>query len=422
MKQVKLQYGHDWLDVNIPFENVTVLGPQFVEGLANEQAAFEDSLQNPINSKPLAEQIKSTDKVAIVIADITRPLPSDRLLSWLFATLSHVPSQNFTIIIGTGTHRPCTPEEIVSMVGTKIAKNYTVINHNSYDDNTMEIVGNLSDHHGQLQFNKEYVQADKRIVVGFIEPHFMAGFSGGYKGVFPAVAGLEAIIHYHRAEIIGHPNSTWGVIDDNPTQAQIRKYGSVLPVDFCINVTLNHKGQITAYFCGDVLSAHEAGCAFVKKTAMVACDQEFPVIITSNSGFPLDQNLYQTVKGICAGAEIVSDDGLIVTVARCNNGFPNHGNFGQLLLEHDSPEALLETIYTPEFHMLDQWQVQKLAQVQIKAKVALYSEISDVELNKIRIDPVVDINQHLLELQSTLPLDTPIAVLPEGPMTIPYIA
>ena len=422
MKQVKLQYGHDWLDVNIPFQNVTVLEPQFVQGLPNEQASFEQAIQNPINAKPLAEQIKSTDNVAIVIADITRPLPAERLLSWLFAKLSHVPSRNFTIIIGTGTHRPCTREEIVTMVGTEIAHNYRIINHNAYDDNTMETVGNLDKNHGHLQFNKEYIRADKRIVVGFIEPHFMAGFSGGYKGVFPGVAGLEAIIHYHRAEIIGHPKSTWGVIQDNPTQAQIRKYGSVLPIDFCINVTLNYKREITAYFCGDVLSAHEAGCAFVKKTAMIACDQEFPLIITSNSGFPLDQNLYQTVKGICAGAEIVGEDGFIITVARCNNGFPNHGNFGQLLLEHDSPQALLKAIYAPGFHMLDQWQVQKLAQVQMKAKVALYSEISNIELSKIRIHPIDDVNLYLDKLQSRLPLDTPIAVLPEGPMTIPYIA
>ena len=322
MKQVKLQYGRDWLEVNVPFENVTVLEPQFVVGLANEQSAFEDAIQNPIDAEPLTERIKSTDKVAIVIADITRPLPSERLLSWLFAKLSHVPSQNFTIIIGTGTHRACTPDEIVSMVGTEIARDYAVINHNAFDDSTLETVGNLHHNHGRLQFNKEYVQADKRIVIGFIEPHFMAGFSGGYKGIFPAVAGIEAILHYHRAEVIGHPNSTWGVLQDNPTQTHIRQYGSVLPIDFCINVTLNHKREITAYFCGDVQAAHETGCAFVKKTAMVACEQEYPLVITSNSGFPLDQNLYQTVKGICAGAEIVADDGLIVTVARCNNGFP----------------------------------------------------------------------------------------------------
>ena len=236
------------------------------------------------------------------------------------------------------------------------------------------------------------------------------------------MAGLEAILHYHRAEAIGHPRSTWGVLDGNPTQSHIRDYGSVLPVDFCINVTLNHRQEITGYFCGDVLAAHELGCEFVKKTAMVACERPFPLIITSNSGYPLDQNLYQTVKGMCAAAEVVADGGHIVTAARCNDGFPNHGNFTKLLLDHDSPQALLDTIYTPGFHMLDQWQAQKLAQVQLKAAVSLYSEIPAAEIAKVRLEPISDMNQFLLQKREALGAETAVAVLPEGPMTIPYLA
>ena len=419
--KVQLQYGRDGLEVDIPADNVTELRPQFIPGLLDERAEFSKAVRQPLNSPPLKTLIDSDDTVAVVIADITRALPSDRLLPWLFAELSHVPAQNFTIIIGTGTHRACTQDEIVSMVGETVAEKYRIINHNAYDDETLVSVGHLSGHHGRLQFNKAYVEADKRIIVGFIEPHFMAGFSGGYKAVFPGVAGLEAIMHYHRAEAIGHPRSTWGVLEDNPTQEHIRAYGSVIPVDFCINVTLNHEQEITRYFCGDVLAAHDLGCAFVKETAMVACERPFPIVITSNSGYPLDQNLYQSVKGMCAAAEIVSDGGLIVIVSRCNDGFPDHGNFTKLLLAHDSPQAMLDTIYAPGFHMLDQWQVQKLAQVQLKAQVALYSELPAEEVANVRIDPIADLNEYLRQKLNELGANVPVALLPEGPMTIPYL-
>ncbi len=418
---VQLQYGQTDLNVEIPSDNVTELRPQFVPGLSDERAEFATAVRYPINSPPLAELIGPSDNVAVVIADITRALPSDRLLPWLFAELSHVPAQNFTIIIGTGTHRGCTPAEIVSLVGEAVAENYRILNHNAYDDKTLVSVGHLDGQHGRLQFNQAYVEADKRIIVGFIEPHFMAGFSGGYKAVFPGVAGLEAIMHYHRAEAIGHPKSTWGVLEGNPTQDHIRTYGSVVPVDFCINVTLNHAHEITRYFCGEVLAAHEQGCAFAKDTAMVACKRPFPIIITSNSGYPLDLNLYQTVKGMSAASEIVTDGGLIVIASRCNDGFPDHGNFTNLLLAHHSPQALLDTIYAPGFHMLDQWQVQKLAQVQLKAQVALYSELPAEGVADVRIEPIANLNDFIRQKLDELGANVPIALLPEGPMTIPYL-
>ena len=142
--------------------------------------------------------------------------------------------------------------------------------------------------------------ADKRILLGFIEPHFMAGFSGGYKAVFPGITDLNSIMDYHRAEIIGHPGCTWGNLERNPTQERVREFGAALPVDFLINVTLNEKREITGYFCGDVISAYEHGCAFVKETTMTPVEFPFSLVITTNSGFPLDQNLYQSVKGMAA--------------------------------------------------------------------------------------------------------------------------
>jgi lactate racemase len=419
---VHLQYGRDGIDVEIPGRNVTVLRPQFVEGLADEKAAFHEAVRHPVDSAPLADLVEASDRVAIVIADLTRPLPSDRLLLWILEELSHVPAENVTVIVGTGTHRANTTDEIRSMVGEEVLRRVRVINHDAYNNETMREVRPAGDGRPALMFSRDYVEADKRILVGFIEPHFMAGFSGGYKAVFPGIANLAAIMHYHRADAIGHPRSTWGIMDENPTQAQIRENGSTVPVTFLVNVTLNHRRQITGYYCGDVITAHEEGCRVVKETAMVACPQRYPLIITTNSGYPLDQNLYQTVKGMCAAAEVIEEGGLMVVAARCNDGFPAHGNFAKLLYQHDSAQAMLDTVYAPGFHMLDQWQVQKFAQVLLKSRVALFSELSAADVAQAHIDPIADLNDYLHQTIAQLGPDTPIAVLPEGPMTIPYVA
>jgi lactate racemase len=418
--QIHLQYGTDGLHVDLPSSNVTVLAPRFIPGLADEAAAFRQAVREPINTKPLRELIAATDRVAIVIPDITRPLPSERLLPWLLAELSHVPAQNFVIINGTGSHRVNTPEELRGMVGEDVFKYYRIVNHNSHDAATLKLAGQTTDGRA-VYFNRDYVEADKRIVLGFIEPHFMAGFSGGYKGIFPAVADIDSIMHYHRADVIGHPHSTWGVLDGNPTQAQIRHNGALLPVDFCINVTINRKRAITGFFCGEVLAAHAQGCEFSKATVMIPCPQPFPIVVTTNSGYPLDQNLYQAVKGMSAAAQIVQQDGLIVQASRCNDGFPEHGNFKKLLFEHDSPQAILDTILAPGFSLYDQWEAQLLAIIRLKARVGLLSEIPAEDVRRAHLEPVTDIADFVAEELQRLGTDAPIAVLPEGPMTIPYL-
>ena len=420
MKRVTLQYGRTGLELDLPAANLTVVEPRFLPGLPDEAAAFREAMRRPIGKPPLREVVRPTDRVAILIPDHTRPLPRERLLPWLFAELDHVPPQNFVIINGTGSHRANTTLELRQMVGDGIYHRYRIINHDSRDPATLSAAGATSDGRA-VWLNREYVEADRRIVMGFIEPHFMAGFSGGYKGVFPAVADLESIKHYHRAHVIGDPRSTWGVLKDNPTQAQVRTNGALLPVDMLINVTQNRQRDITGFFCGDVIAAHDAGCAFAKKTAMVACPQPFPIVITSNSGFPLDQNLYQTVKGMSAAAQIVADGGLILAAAECGDGFPDHGSFKRFLFEHPSAQTMLDTIHQAPEPIEDQWQVQLLALILIRARVGLYSQISADDVKRAHLEPVADLAERVSAELERIGQDQPIAVLPEGPMTIPYL-
>ncbi len=275
------------------------------------------------------------------------------------------------------------------MVGPEISRRYRVVNHDAHDASTLVEVGK-SLGGPPVRFARAYVEADRRIVLGFIEPHFMAGFSGGYKGVFPAVADIASIMHYHRAAVIGDARSTWGNLDANPTQEQIRQAGALLPVDFLVNLTLNRAPQITAFFCGEVLAAHARGCAFARETAMVACRRAYPVVVTTNAGYPLDQNLYQTVKGMSAGAQVVTDGGFILTAARCNDGFPTHGNYKKLLFEHATPRALLDAILTPGFSLYDQWEAQLHALITLKARVGLYSALPPEEVRRAFLEPVAN--------------------------------
>ncbi|MEO6244923.1 MAG: nickel-dependent lactate racemase [Opitutaceae bacterium] len=421
MKRVTLQFGRTGLTLDLPSDHVTVVEPRFVPGLPDEEAAFRDAMRRPFGRPPLREIVRATDRVAIAIPDHTRPLPRERLLPWLFAELSHVPAENFVIINGTGSHRANTPAELRQMVGDGVFERYRIINHDSRDPASLRPVGTSVDGR-PISLNRDYVEADRRIVMGFIEPHFMAGFSGGYKGVFPAVADLDAIKHYHRAQVIADPLSTWGVLPGNPTQAQVRANGALLPVDFLVNVTQNRRREITGFFCGDVIAAHDAGCAFAKKTAMVACPRAFPIVITSNSGFPLDQNLYQAVKGMSAAAQIVEAGGLILTAAECGDGFPDHGSFKSFLFGHDSAQAMLDTIDRAPAPIEDQWQVQLLALILVRARVGLHSRIDPAEVRRAHLEPVADLAARVRAELERIGRDAPIAVLPEGPMTIPYLA
>jgi nickel-dependent lactate racemase len=417
--KVSLQYGAGLLPIEVPGRNVTVIEPKFIPGLTDERSGFRAALRNPIAARPLAELVGANDRVAVVIPDITRPLPSERLLPWLFEELAHVPAGRFVIIDGTGSHRTNTREELAQMVGADILGRYEIVNHDAHDPSTLAVAG--YDQGAPVLMNRRYVEADKRIVLGFIEPHFMAGFSGGYKGIFPAIADIQSIMRYHGAKVVGHEMSTWGVLEGNPTQARIRACGALLPLDFCINVTLNKKREITGYFCGDPVLAHEAGCAFAKDTTMVACEKAFPIVVTTNGGYPLDQNLYQAVKGMSAAAKITEKGGFILAASRCNDGFPAHGNFRRLLFEHASARAMLDAILAPGFSMYDQWEAQLLAMICLKTRVGLYSEIDATEVERAHLEPVSDVGARLAAELQAMGNDVPIAVLPEGPMTIPYL-
>src|SRR5437763_1402637 len=214
--KVHLQYGKDGLALELPSSRARVIEPTFVAGLPDEAAAFVEAVRRPMAGPPLRELVKASDRVALVIPDITRPLPTDRLLRWILAELSHVPAERFTVINGTGSHRANTPDELAAMVGPDVLARVRVVNHNSHDPASLLPAGKTADGR-TVYMARDYVEADRRIVLGFIEPHFMAGFSGGYKGVFPAAAGVVSNMHSQRAQVVGDPRGPRGVLEGRPT-------------------------------------------------------------------------------------------------------------------------------------------------------------------------------------------------------------
>ncbi|QGQ46288.1 nickel-dependent lactate racemase [Metabacillus sediminilitoris] len=414
-----LLYGKEGLTINVPDDSVIVV-PNNLEGLENEEKAVIEALRNPIGSKPLHEMVKETDKVAIVISDITRPTPNHKLVPWLIKELPHVPLNNFVIINGTGTHRDQTRDEFVQMLGEWVVDNVRVINNSCHDKETLVNVGE-SKFGCDIYLNKEYVEADFRIVTGFIEPHFFAGFSGGPKGIMPGIAGIETIMTFHNARMIGDPLSTWGNMVNNPVQDMTREVNSYCKPHFMLNVTLNKAKQITNVFAGELYEAHDEGCAYVKEHSMIKCDDRFDVVITSNSGYPLDQNLYQAVKGMSAAHKIVKKGGTIICAAECSDGLPNHGNYAEILRMRKTPQEILDMINDPEFKMFDQWQVQKQAVIQVWADVFVYSTLSDEDVNNAMFTSTKDIDRTLEELKESYGEDMKVAVLPLGPLTIPYV-
>lgn len=419
MKKVKLAYGKSGITVTVPDEAV-IIEPRHLTALPDDKGAVMDALRHPNGTKPLKELVSSSQTVAIVISDITRPTPNHKIVPWLLEEMAHVPKNNITIINGLGTHRANTREELIQMLGQEVVDTVRVVNHNAFDDSGLVEVGTNS-HGSKVYFFKEYVDADVKIVTGFIEPHFFAGFSGGPKGICPAVAGIKTILDFHNAVMIGHPLSTWGVIEGNILQGAATENCLMVKPDFMLNVTLNGDKEITGVFAGDVIKAHREGCAFVKENAMYAVDAPFDVVLTTNSGYPLDQNLYQTVKGMSAAAQIVKSGGSIVSVSECSDGVPDHGNYAKILQMRSTPQELLDMINDKSFSVFDQWQVQVQAMIQVKADCYLYSTLDDNTVRKAMFKPIADTEKTISELLAQYGPNATMAVLPLGPLTIPYV-
>jgi len=418
--KVNLAYGSGHLPIEVPDDRTTVIEPAHIDGLADEKAAVLDALQNPIGSQPLLERISPDAKICIAFTDITRATPNDRIIPWLLEHLGG-PNDNITLLNQLGTHRPNTREELETMLTREVVANYRVLNHEPENREALVQVGTTADGTPAL-LNRHIVEADLRIITGFIEPHFFAGFSGGVKGIMPGCAGLETVMSNHGAKNIGDPQATFGVTEGNPLWEELRDIALKTGPSFLLNVTLNEQRDITNVFAGDIIEAHKTGCVFVKKSAMQPVEQPFDIVVTTNSGYPLDLNLYQGVKGMSAGARVLKEGGTLILAAECREGVPDGSPLDDLLRSADSIEEILAMLSTPGFVRPEQWQAQIQALVQRRAEVLVCCELDDATLRACHLAPCADINAEVAKRLAKLGADARVAVLPQGPLTIPYLA
>lgn len=420
--RVNLKYGRHGLAVDVP-DWADVVAPIFVPGLPDEEAALLDGLKHPIGSRPLADLVKPGDRVVISHTDITRATPNERILPVLLSELESagVARRDITLLNSLGTHRRQTPSELRAMLGDDIVDNYRCLQHDGSDDANLVSLGRTNAGN-PVRVNRTFLEADVRILTGFIEPHFFAGFSGGPKGVLPALAGAESVLTNHGRDMIAHPKSTWGITEGNPIWEEMHEVALRANPSFLLNVTLNANREITAVFAGEMLAAHAAGCAFVHQTAMVPVDRPYDIVVTTNSGYPLDQNLYQAVKGMSAASRVVCDGGAIIIASACEDGLPDHGRYAALLAEAGSPRAILDLLERPGFSEADQWQVQTQALIQLRADVYVFSEgLTDEQIRRALFIPCRDISETISSLMKKYGPHPRICVLPEGPLTIPYL-
>lgn len=420
---VNLAYGRTGLEVEFPDDLTTVIEPTYLPGLSDEEGAIRNAIRNPLGGGPsLRRLVKPDQTIAISVCDVTRPMPSKTVLPVLMRELAHIPSDQITILIAAGTHRPNTHEELAEMLGEDVVRSYRVVNHDSFDKKMLKYVGESS--RGiPVWLNQQWLEADVKITTGFVEPHFFAGFSGGPKMVAPGLAGFDTIMQLHNAERIGHENARWGIIEGNPVHDAIRDISAMTGVDFSIEVTLNRNRKLTSVYAGELFETHQAACHVAKSMAMQAVNEPFDIVVTTNNGYPLDQNLYQAVKGMSAAAQVVKEGGTIICAAECSDGIPEHGEYRRLLTMRGSPQELLQMINTDGHNVHDQWQVQLQAQIQLKADVYLKSGyLTDNQVRAAHLIPIESIEDAVSDVLKSNGNGAKVCVLPEGPQTIPYVA
>jgi lactate racemase len=318
-------------------------------------------------------------------------------------------------------HRGNTAAELEAMLGADLLARYRVVNHDARDASTVRSLGATTTGVA-ASLNREFLGADVRITTGVVEPHFFAGFSGGPKMVAPGLASLDTVLTLHDAQRIGDPAATWGITESNPIHDAVRDIAHRVGVHFAVDVTLNQDKQISGVFAGDLFIEHRAACEAARRDAMREVPHHFDVVLTSNSGFPLDQNLYQAVKGLSAAARVVKPGGTIVCAAECRDGIPAHGAFAQVLASAASPAALLEMITRPGYSMPDQWQVQILAMILGRARVLMKTGgLSHDRLRAAHLEPIDDVADAVHCALQRAGSGATLCVLPQGPRTVPYV-
>ncbi len=411
--RLTLAYGDAGIGIEVPDDATVVEGTDRV-ALADEQGAVRHALRSPIAGPPLDHIVPPSGPVVVVFPDITRPMPNTTVLPPLLAELEAAGAgpDRVELLCATGTHRQATPTEMAGLIGPDLVARYRVRDHRA-DDGDHVSVGEVEG--TPILLDRHYVEAETRILTGFVEPHFFAGWSGGPKGACPGLAATATILQAHSPRRIADAGSTWLTIEANPVHQFVRAATALCPPTLSLDVTIDRHRRLTGVFAGPLPDSHRQACAFAAGSAIQPVEGRFDVVLTTNGGHPLDRNLYQAVKGMAAAERVVRDGGIIVMAAACGDGVPE-GTFARILEESSSPEQLV-TVDGPGRQ--DAWQAQVLGRVLRRAEVWLYSGgLSDGAARSAWLRPVHDLPASVgLALGAQGP-GARLCVLPQGPLVV----
>src|SRR3984957_16022767 len=367
--RIALDYGKTGLEVEIPDANlVGPLGLRPVEPLTNPEKALADALAHPIGTPPLAEMARGKKSACVVICDITRPVPNAFLLGQILPTLekSGIPRDKILILIATGLHRPNLGDELVELVGPEVARSYRVENHDGRNLAEHTFLGD-SPRGVPAWIDSRYIQADLKITTGFIEPHLMAGYSGGRKLVCPGIAALETVKSWHGPAFLEHPRADCGILEGNPVHEENTRIARMAGCDFIVNVSLDERRRVPSLVAGDMESAFAKGGEFVESVCKATIPEACDVVVTSSAGYPLDTTFYQAIKGLTGVLPIIKQGGTIVIAAALDQGIGSP-EFRSLFTENADLETFMRRILGKDYFVLDQWQLEKLGHVCRKAR------------------------------------------------------
>jgi len=416
--KVQLPYGEGAIEATLP-DDAAVLVPTAVPAMADVDAAVRGAIAAPIGRPALSKLARAGDRACIVVSDVTRPVPNAVILPPVLETLESagVRREDIVILVGTGLHRGSREDERRRFLGDALMSRYRVVDHDARDESSLVFHATGPRTKG-VYLNREYLNADLRILTGFVEPHLFAGYSGGGKAVLPAIAGAAEIMANHDARMIGHLKSTWCVTHGNPIFEQMRDVALTTSPSFIVNVTLDERKRVTGVFAGELVAAHDAAIAQAGRQALRPIPHPFDVVVVTNMGYPADLNLYQAVKAMSVAAQACAPGGSIVLVAECREGLGGP-EYVELMRSERSPAALLDRFGRAGHATVhDQWQVQVQAMVQARCDVWLCSTLDRATVESAHLRWGSDVDAVVGELSAG---GKRVCVMPYGQLTVPVV-
>lgn len=426
---VDFLYGKSGLQFNISdIFKTLIIEPKEEQKLDNPIEQIYQSFLNPMSSKPLKRLLehRNEGEIIIVVEDHTRPLPSKYIidaLSKLFEEMN-ISDSEIKILVATGLHRSPNSEELVRMIGEDAVNRYDVIFHDANDKFSLENVGKTTSN-TPIYINSRYVNSRFKIITGYVEPHFFAGFSGGRKSLVPGIAGKETILRNHSAKNIDSINARFGILDGNPIHEDSLEAGRIPKIkpDFCINATINSNHKITKVASGNFIAVHNYLVQSQRKTCFKTIEGRYDIVICGNGGYPLDLNLYQAVKSMAIGEMAVKPNGIIIAVNECVNGVGQE-IFGELINSGKLPSEIYQDCLNGKINTVDIWEIQIMVRIMMKNKIIVVSQMKKEELGNIGLIYAEDMKQAIqiaVKLLNKPENEISILIFPKGPLILPEL-